>query len=94
MRELGVDWDGAGGCRTRDRACPTSRSPPGSTPSAFGARKYDALAAHASQAENVLFLRLGRDRFTELLGMETFVRVHDTTGAPVPEDDLFAGLRG
>jgi hypothetical protein len=25
--------------------------------------------------------------------METFVRVQDTTGAPVPENDLFAGLR-
>ena len=63
-------------------------------PSALGARKYDALAAHSSQAENDLFLRMGRDRFTEFLGTETFVRVHDTTGAAVPENDLFAGLRG
>jgi hypothetical protein len=31
--------------------------------------------------------------FTRMLGVETFVRVHDTTGAAVPEDDLFAGLR-
>jgi hypothetical protein len=28
-----------------------------------------------------------------VMGMETFVRVHDTTGAPLREDDLFAGLR-
>ena len=28
-----------------------------------------------------------------VLGMETFVRVQDSTGAPVPEDDVFAGLR-
>ena len=27
------------------------------------------------------------------MGTETFLRVHDTTGADVPEDDLFAGLR-
>ena len=35
----------------------------------------------------------GPERFTELMGMETFVRVQDRTGAPLPEDDLFAGLR-
>jgi hypothetical protein len=61
--------------------------------SAVGGQKYDALAAHASQGENIFFLRMGRQRFTELMGMETFVRVRDTTGAPLPEDDLFAGLR-
>jgi len=61
--------------------------------SAFGGQKFDALAAHASQSDNIVFLRLGRDRFRELMGVETFVRVRDTTGTPVPEDDLFAGLR-
>jgi hypothetical protein len=60
---------------------------------AFGAQKFDALAAHASQGENIFFLRMGKETFTELMGMETFVRVRDTTGAPLPEDDLFAGLR-
>ncbi|MFB6894601.1 PIG-L family deacetylase [Kitasatospora sp. NPDC056327] len=59
----------------------------------FGGRKFDALAAHASQGENILFLKMGKERFTELLGMETFVRVQDGTGAPLPENDLFAGLR-
>ncbi|MEU2287197.1 GlcNAc-PI de-N-acetylase, partial [Streptomyces sp. NPDC013178] len=28
-----------------------------------------------------------------LMGVETFVRVQDTTGAALPENDLFAGLR-
>ena len=28
-----------------------------------------------------------------IMGSESFVRVQDSTGAPVPEDDLFAGLR-
>ncbi|MGH9089644.1 MAG: PIG-L family deacetylase [Acidimicrobiales bacterium] len=55
-------------------------------------RKYDSLAAHASQAENIFFLQLGRDVFSELFGHEMFVRVRDRTGAPLPEDDLFAGL--
>ncbi|MEW2301765.1 PIG-L family deacetylase [Streptomyces sp. NPDC006655] len=59
----------------------------------FGGRKYDSLAAHASQGENIFFLRMGKERFTHLMGVETFVRVHDTTGASLPEDDLFAGLR-
>ncbi|GHJ54086.1 GlcNAc-PI de-N-acetylase [Nonomuraea sp. TT08I-71] len=61
--------------------------------SAYGGQKFESLAAHASQAENIFFLQLGQDRFTELMGVETFVRVRDTTGAPTPEDDLFAGLR-
>lgn len=60
---------------------------------AYGSQKYDALAAHASQGENIFFLRMGKEKFTELMGVETFVRVRDTTGAPLPEDDLFAGLR-
>ncbi|MFC7548993.1 PIG-L family deacetylase [Plantactinospora sp. GCM10030261] len=59
----------------------------------YGVQKFESLAAHASQAENIFFLQLGQDRFTELMGTETFVRVRDTTDAATPEDDLFAGLR-
>src|SRR5690606_4426430 len=61
---------------------------------AFSGRKFDALAAHASQGENIFFLKMGKERFTELMGVETFVRVQDPTGAPVPENDPLAGLRG
>ena len=61
--------------------------------SEFGGQKFDALAAHASQGENIFFLKMGPERFTELMGVETFVRVQDPTGASVPENDLFAGLR-
>lgn len=61
--------------------------------SEFGGQKFDALAAHASQGENIVFLKMGQERFTELMGVETFVRVQDGTGADVPENDLFAGLR-
>jgi LmbE family N-acetylglucosaminyl deacetylase len=59
----------------------------------YAEQKFKALAAHASQSENLHFLRMGVERFAELMGVETFVRVHDTTGAAVPESDLFAGLR-
>ncbi|ACU76240.1 LmbE family protein [Catenulispora acidiphila DSM 44928] len=61
--------------------------------SKFGGQKFDALAAHASQGENIFFLKMGPERFTDLMGVETFVRVQDSTGAAVPENDLFAGLR-
>jgi len=60
---------------------------------AVAGRKFDSLAAHASQAGQNFFLRLGPDRFAKLMGTESFVRVRDRTGQPVPEDDLFAGLR-
>lgn len=59
----------------------------------FSGQKFDALAAHASQGENIFFLKMGKERFAEFMGTETFLRVKDTTGAPVPENDLFAGLR-
>jgi LmbE family N-acetylglucosaminyl deacetylase len=59
----------------------------------FGQQKFDALAAHASQTENIFFLQLGLERFVQIMGVETFVRVADSTGAALPEGDLFDGLR-
>jgi LmbE family N-acetylglucosaminyl deacetylase len=56
-------------------------------------RKYDSLAAHASQSDNIFFLDLGRELFGELMHREAFVRVRDGASRPVLEDDLFAGLR-
>lgn len=56
-------------------------------------RKFDSLAAHASQAENIFFLNMGRELFGSVFGREMFVRAVDRTGTPVPEDDLFAGIR-
>ncbi|MGI8491246.1 MAG: PIG-L family deacetylase, partial [Acidimicrobiales bacterium] len=55
-------------------------------------RKYEALAAHASQTDNTFFLQMGREVFSTLFGTEWFVRAVDRTGTPVPEDDLFAGV--
>jgi LmbE family N-acetylglucosaminyl deacetylase len=56
-------------------------------------RKYAALAAHASQSDNIFFLEMGEQLFGTLMGTELFVRVLDKTDAPTPEVDLFAGLR-
>jgi len=56
-------------------------------------RKRDALAAHASQLDQSWWVRFPSDAFVEFFGEETFIRGEDRTGAPVPEDDLFAGLR-
>ncbi|MFD7451103.1 PIG-L family deacetylase [Kitasatospora sp. NPDC059827] len=107
MQEFGTDWDeqagGAGEAAAGAGRDPEPELPPIGLPDeevttwvdthAFGGQKYDALAAHASQGENIFFLRMGKERFTELMGTETFVRVRDTTGAALPEQDLFAGLR-
>lgn len=97
MRELGADWD---------EPDPNDESEPGpeiglpddeiSTwvdVSEYGEQKFKALAAHASQSENIFFLQMGLERFTDVMGVETFVRVRDTTDAALPESDLFAGLR-
>ena len=59
---------------------------------AFVQQKYDALAAHVSQVENIFFLRLPREVFATAMGREAFV----LAGQDRPEtvvDDLFAGLR-
>ena len=59
----------------------------------YAERKHAAMAAHASQSDNIMFLQMPPEVFSAVMGVETFLRVRDTTGAPLPEDDLFAGLR-
>jgi len=61
--------------------------------SRYAGAKYDSLECHASQSDNIFFLKMGRDAFEGLMGVEAFVRARDRTGAPLLEDDLFAGLR-
>ncbi|MDH6705683.1 LmbE family N-acetylglucosaminyl deacetylase [Kitasatospora sp. MAA19] len=97
MREFGADWE-APEPDGQDPELPPFGLPDEEITTwvdttVFGGRKYDALLAHSSQSENIFFLRMGKERFTELMGVETFVRVRDTTGAALPERDLFAGLR-
>ena len=60
---------------------------------AWADRKRAALAAHASQLDESFFLRLPTAVFADVFATETFIRSTDRTGAPIPEDDLFAGLR-
>jgi hypothetical protein len=96
MREFGADWqepDPAEAAAMAEIGLPDEEITTWVDTSAFGGQKFDALAAHASQGENIFFLRMGKEKFTELMGVETFVRVRDTTGAASPESDLFAGLR-
>jgi LmbE family N-acetylglucosaminyl deacetylase len=56
-------------------------------------RKRAAMAAHASQSDSAMFLAMSPEVFSTVMGVETFLRIQDSTGAPLPEDDLFAGLR-
>ncbi|CAN5616651.1 PIG-L family deacetylase [soil metagenome] len=96
MREFGADWDEPAPSSDEpalEIGLPDDEITTWVDTREFGGQKFDALAAHASQSENIFFLRMGRERFTEMMGVETFVRVSDSTGAPLPENDLFAGLR-
>ncbi len=54
-------------------------------------RKREALFAHASQVQESWFSKVPEDLAIEVFGKEHFVRV--TGPGPVPEYDLFAGLR-
>jgi LmbE family N-acetylglucosaminyl deacetylase len=56
-------------------------------------RKREALFAHASQIQDSWFSKLPPEIAESAFGYETFVRASDRTGAPLPEHDLFAGLR-
>ena len=56
-------------------------------------RKRDALFAHGSQINDSWFSKLPPEVAEATFGRESFIRASDTTGAPLPEDDLFAGLR-
>ena len=55
-------------------------------------RKRQALLAHRSQLGSSAAATLPPELFAEVFGVETYIRAHDTTGAPTPEHDLFAGL--
>ena len=55
--------------------------------------KHKALEAHASQGENIFFLRLSDELRQRAFGEESFVRQFSTVPVPEREHDLFAGLR-
>jgi LmbE family N-acetylglucosaminyl deacetylase len=92
MEEAGIEGPGADG-----------EEPPFGTPDedigiivdVAGAAdaKFDALSAHSSQTDDSFFLKMGRERFTELFRNEYFVRAQDPHGRTGVDDDLFAGWR-
>jgi LmbE family N-acetylglucosaminyl deacetylase len=61
--------------------------------SAVADRKRAALRAHSSQLAETWFAKIPDSLFGEVFGSESFIREQDHTSAPLPEDDLFAGLR-
>ena len=57
-------------------------------------RKREALFAHGSQiGGESWFSKIPADIAEATFGRESFIRASDTTGTPLPEDDLFTGLR-
>lgn len=93
LREAGVGWDETEISDLPPIGLPDEQITTWIDATGVSDQKYDALAAHASQSDGALFLSLGKERFARLMGTEAFVRVQDTTGAPLPENDLFSGLR-
>lgn len=56
-------------------------------------RKREALFAHGSQIDDSWFSKIPQEISEAAFGYEYFIRTVDTTGATLPETDLFAGLR-
>jgi LmbE family N-acetylglucosaminyl deacetylase len=55
--------------------------------------KYDALAAHVSQMGDSFWLKMGRERFNEVMRTEWFVRVTNPMNIDGNVGDIFAGYR-
>ncbi len=99
LREAGEEvpqWD-ADSAAAKDRARRSLESEARITTTidirAVLARKRAALFAHGSQIGDSWFSKLPPEVAEQAFGYEYFIRIADTTGAPLPEDDLFAGLR-
>jgi LmbE family N-acetylglucosaminyl deacetylase len=61
--------------------------------SAVADQKFDALAAHESQIADSFWMKMGRERFREVMRYEWFVRARNPLGLNEPETDLYAGYR-
>lgn len=59
---------------------------------AFGEQVQRALAAHESQIAESWFSHIPTSAFAIAFGHQNFIRAYDTTGAQIPETDLFAGI--
>ncbi len=57
-------------------------------------QKQAALRAHRTQIKaDSPFLTIPLDTASQMMGDEEFIRVRSLVSAPLPEDDLFAGIR-
>lgn len=56
-------------------------------------RRREALHAHRSQLDGSHWLHLDDEALARIFCEETYIRARDRTGTPLPEADLFAGLR-
>ena len=62
--------------------------------SEFLSLKTEALRAHRSQIpDDCLLLKVPEEERFEVYGTETFIRVFSSVNSPLPEHDLFAGIR-
>jgi LmbE family N-acetylglucosaminyl deacetylase len=61
--------------------------------SPYVVRKLEALRTHASQIQDSFWGKIPTEALAEVFAEESFIRIGDSTGSPLPEDDLFAGLR-
>lgn len=96
LREAGVDVPDPGEFSAEDREAMAASEQLITTTvdiSPVLERKRAALQAHASQISESWFSQIPPDVAERVFGAEHFIRAADTTGAPVPESDLFAGLR-
>jgi LmbE family N-acetylglucosaminyl deacetylase len=59
----------------------------------YAAKKLAALREHASQISDSFWGRLPEEALGEVFGEESFIRIADSTGSELPEDDLLAGIR-
>ena len=61
--------------------------------SSSNSRKFDALAAHASQIADSFWMKLGKEQFMEVMVNEWFFRVTNPKNLDGCVDDIFAGYR-
>ena len=62
-------------------------------PAGAGPQARRAVRARQPDLSESWFSKIPQDIAEATFGHEHFIRASDTTGAPLPEDDLFAGLR-
>ncbi len=55
-------------------------------------RKRQAVYAHTDQLADSTAAKVPENQWATVFAEEDYIRIHDTTAAPTPETDLFAGI--